>query len=307
MAEFRSGMQHLQDAIESGKRRSESFERGGAGSLLNYFSWKDGDRKIVRFLADDMITGDFYDFIVNKDGKTSNFMVDPDEPERLKRYMAATPGIGWRKPFQSNTLEQPKTTNRAVAVAVLRHEVPDPATGKLKVEDYLYDREIDGKMYPSRWFGIVQQGINNFWHTLAVSCFKRFGSIATMDYEITREGGGLDTKYSIIPLPEDPVLNTTEIVREFYFYGQPWDPNDEQRFLKCPKTTKEWAKDFSSDDRHKRLLVGTGLAPAATATPPPGGGLAQASAQADEAQAMASSGTTFSSLTETLLNKARES
>lgn len=305
MVEFRSGMQHLQDAIEAGKRRSESIERGGAGSSLNYFSWKDGDRKIIRFLADDMITGDFYDFIVNKDGKTSNFMVDPDAPERLKNYMAATPGIGWRRPYQSNTLEAPKSISRAVAVAVLRTEVQDPATGKLKVEDYLYDREIDGKMYPSRWFGIVQQGINNFWHTLAVSCFKRFGSIATMDYEITREGGSLDTKYSIIPLPEDPVLNNTEIVREFYFYGQPWDPNDEQRFLKCPKTTKEWAKDFSSEERHKRLLVGTGSTPAATT--PPGGGLASASAQADEAQAMASSGTTFSSLTETLLNKARGS
>jgi hypothetical protein len=298
---FQSGIQHLQEAIEAGKRRAES-SGGSPGSSLNYFNWAPGDKKIIRFPADDMITGQFYDFIVDKGGKTKNFMVDPDDPDRLSRYRSATPGIGWKKPFNSDTLEEPKATTRAVQVAVLRQEVTDPVTGQLKREDYIYDREVDGKIYPSRWFGIVQQGVNNFWHTLAVSCFKRFGSLATMDYEITREGKSLDTKYSIIPLPEDPNLNNTDIVKKFYFYGEKWDPNDEQRFLKCPQTTHEWAAYFSGEERHQHWLVpdlGT------TSSPAGGQGFAGAADEAQSGPPAPASGTQFETLADTLLKKAR--
>src|SRR5579875_1026538 len=158
MPSFLSGMDHMQQAIEAGKRRATSGDgpAGGLGSTLNYFSWKSGDKKVIRFLADDMITGDFYDFILNKDGKTSNFMVDRDDPDRLKRYMSATPGIGWKQPYKSTKLEEPKTVKRGVCVAVLRQEIPDPERpGKTKVVDYLFDRDVDGEMLPSRWFGIV--------------------------------------------------------------------------------------------------------------------------------------------------------
>lgn len=306
MSSFLSGMDHLNAAIESGKRRAEAGGGGiSPGSALNYFSWKGGDKKIVRFLADDMITGEFYDFILANNGKTQNFMVDPADPERLMRYRSVSPGIGWRKPFNSNTLEDPKKTKRAVCVAVLRTEVRDSETGKLKVEDYLFDREIDGKTYPSRWFGIVQQGINNFWHTLAVSCYKRFGSIATMDYEITREGDGLDTKYAIIPLPEDPVLNNTQIVKDFYFYGQPWNENDPDRFLKCPQTTQQWAEYFSSEARHARYLTPENASQASAPQQTGLGEFSSTTTHNDEAQAMRTSGTEFSTLADTLLNKAR--
>lgn len=312
---FQSGMAHLQEAIEAGKRKAEQAG-AGAGSGLNYFNWNDGDKKILRFMADDMITGEFYDFIVDKDGKTKNFLVDPADPDRLSRYRSATPGIGWRKPWNSNTLEDPKPITRAVCVAVLRQEVQNAETGKLEVQDFLYDREVDGKTYTSRWFGLVQQGINNFWHTLAVSCFKRFGSIATMDYEITREGKGLDTKYSIIPLPEIPELNTPEAVRGFYFYGETWDPKDEMRFLKCPQTTAQWAAYFSGEERHKHWLTPGTTTAAATSIPSLSGGLGEFHPSttsnpegADEAQAgpppAGGSRTDFGSLAETLLNKAK--
>jgi hypothetical protein len=305
MPEFLTGMDHMLAAIESSQRRSAGDGSFSLGSSLNYFKWEPGEKKVIRFLADDMITAEFYDFILTTTGTTQNFMVDLADPDRLKRYRSASPGVGWRKPFNSNSLEEPKAIKRGVCVAVLRQEVRDPDTGKLKVEDYLYDREFDGKPFPSRYFGIVQQGITNFWRSVG-AVHKRFGSIATVDLEITREGGGLDTAYLIIPLPEDPALADKQAVRDFYFYGQPWDPNDEQRFLKCPQTTEQWAEYFSSEDRHRRYLGTEG-----TPTPAPSGGLGEfhqattSNPPADEAQAMRASGTTFDSLADTLLKKAK--
>lgn len=303
MPSFNSGMDHLNAAIENGKRRAE----GGGGDIapgetLNYFSWKDGDKKIIRFLADDMITADFYDFILAKNGKTQNFMVDLDDPERLMRYMSATPGIGWRKPFNSNSLEEPKKAKRGVCVAVLRHEVRGE-DGKLKVEDYFFEREVDGQKVPSRWFGIVQQGINNFWKPVT-AIFRRYGSIAAVDLEITREGGGLDTDYSIIPI-EHPELNNPQLVKEFYFYGQPWSKDDPDRFLKCPQTTQQWAEYFSGEDRHARYLTPDGGNGNGQPAQSGLGEFAKGTTHNDEAQTMRSSGTAFESLSDTLLKKAR--
>jgi hypothetical protein len=305
--EFSTGMEHMLAAIAEGQRRAAGGGGFTPGSALNYLKWEAGEKKVLRFLADDMITADFYDFILTADGKTQNFMVDPNDPGRLDRYRSATPGIGWRKPFNSSTLEEPKLTKRGVCVAVLREEIRDAETSKLQTRDYLYDREFDGKTYPSRYFVIVQQGINNFWRPLA-ALHKRYGSLATIDIEITREGADKDTIYSPIPLPEDPALADKQAVLDFYFYGQPWDPNDEQRFLKCPQTTKGWAQYFSGEERYRRYLAPNAAAPSSSAT---SGGLGEfhpattANPVADEAQAMATSGTTFDSLADTLLKKAK--
>lgn len=305
---FTSGMQALQDAIEAGKKRAEAAQSGG-GKYLGYINWKAGEKKIVRFLTDDLITEEMYDFIVNNQGKTSNFLVDPTDRDRLKRYMSPTPGIGWRKSFATGALEEPKPTVKGMCVAVVRREVP-AAGGKMQIEDFLYDKEIDGQTYPARTFGVVIQGVNNFWHTLATSCFSRYGSICTLDYEITRSGDGRDTKYSILPLPEIPELNTIEAVQDFYFYGKgAWDVpegdeeakkrllSDNTRFLKCPMTIHQWAADYCSEERHKYYLA-----------PKDGqdgmGEFAQGTTHNDEAQAMQTSGTAFASLQDTLLKHA---
>lgn len=303
--ESQTGMDAMLSAIEEGKRRAEG-PKFAPGSALNYFKWEPGEKKIIRFLADDMITADFYDFILTKDlQKTQNFMVDPADPERLSRYMSATPGVGWKRPYKSTTLEEPKAAKRGVCVAVLRHEVRDPATGKLKVEDFLYDREVEGgKTLPSRYFGIVQQSISNFWRPIA-AIHKRYGSIAVVDLEITREGNDRrDTTYPAIPI-ETPDLTDTQTVKDFYFYGQPWDENDPQRFLKCPQTTAQWAAYFSGEARHKRYLAADGTSPAGGAANGGLGEFAAATTHNDEAQAMRTSGTEFSSLADTLLKKAK--
>lgn len=310
---FTSGMDALQQAIEDGRKKAEAAREGSSGKGLNYFNWKPGDKKVVRFIADDLITADFHDFILDKTGNTKNFMVDPADPQRLQRYMAPAPGgIGWRKNFKTGVLEEPKPKKMSVCVAVLRKEVPSPTGKGMAIEDYLYDKEVGGQTVTCRYFGIVQQSISNFWHTLATSCYTRYGTICDRDYEISREGTGFETNYSILPLPEDPVLADKEVVKSFYFYGQPWDPADPDRFLKCPMTTDEWAQYFSGEERYQHWLVPDGSAPVTPASP--AGGLGEfhpGTTSNDEAQANAApvsqpSGTSFASLQETLLKHAPE-
>lgn len=255
---FNTGMAHMQTAIDEGKKRAAQAQSGGGGKALHYFNWKPGDKKILRFLTDDVMTEEFAEFILDKTGNTKNFMIPPSDPNILNRYRSPSPGIGWRKNPKTGALEDPKTRKVGIGIAVLRTE--SVVDGKLQVQDYLYDQAVkddngNEAHYLSRHFGIVQQSVSNFWHTLAVSCFKRYGTICDRDYLIERSGAGLDTKYDILPLDPDPDLATVEAVQNFYFYGQQWDEADGDRFLKCPQTLVQWAQYFSNEDRFKRWLV----------------------------------------------------
>ena len=305
---FSSGMDKLQEAIDKGKRSTSSGKGGNfAGKSLNYFNWKPGDKKILRFLSDDLLVEDFYDFILDKTGQTKNFMVPPGQRDPLARYRSATPGIGWRRDFKSGQLEIPLPVGErgptaprklGVNIAVLRDEVH--REGRTVVEDYLYDKELDGVTLPSRYFGLVQQSPKNFWSPL-VSCFSRYGTLCDRDYEITRVGSGFDTQYTVIPLPEVTELKDPEVVRTFYGYGETWNPEDPQRLLKCPMTLPEWAEYFSGEERYAHWLTPDGQDGGHQPYAPPPG---------DEAQAQVSkpvSGTAFATLQDELLSAAKKS
>jgi len=308
MSSFQSGIEFIQEALAESKKRSEAISAGSGGKSPQYFNWKPGDKKILRFLADDAVTAEFYDFILDKTGATKNFMVDPADPGRLQRFMSPTPGIGWRRNPKSGVLEEPKVRKLSVAMAVLRTEVP--RDGKLVLEDFLYEKELaDNQTAPARFFGVVQQSISNFWHTLAVSCFARYGTLCDRDYEVSRVGGGLDTKYDIIPLPEVPELSDPATVKSFYGYGAPWDANDPQRFLKCPMTILEWAQYFAGEERYRHWLTPDGGQPPAH-TPSGNDEFHPATTLNDEAQASAPvspapSSTSFATLQEQLIQAAK--
>lgn len=318
MTAFNTGMAHMQNAIEEGKRRQAAATSGGSSKALNYINWKPGDKKIVRFLTDDVMTEEFLEFIVDKGGNTRNFMIPPGDKNILDRYRAPEGDprypLGWRKNPKTGAIEEPKARKIGIGLAVLREE--KEVDGKYVVEDYLYEEQVDGVSLLHRHYGIIQQSISNFWHTLAVSCFKRFGTICDRDYEITREGNGLDTKYSIIPLPEpDPDLASIEAVHDFYFYGKgEWDDNDPERFLKCPQTLTQWAEYFGSEDRYKFWLTPDGSTPAGPSYSPsskPSTPQTNPLQDGDEAQsgpaptAAPVTGTSFSSFKENIINKAK--
>src|ERR1700744_5013673 len=116
---FNTGLEAMEKRIDSAKKQAGG---GQAGAGLNYFSWKAGDKKILRFLADDVVTEEMYDFIVDRTGSTKNFLIDPSDPGRLERFRSPSPGIGWRSLPKSSKFEPPKSRTIGAAVAVLRHE-----------------------------------------------------------------------------------------------------------------------------------------------------------------------------------------
>lgn len=293
---FKSGIAAMRQAIERSNAPS-----GGAfgGANLSYISWKGGEKKIIRFLTDDFMAAQMYDFILDNTGKTKNFLVDDDDPGRLRRYMSPTPGVGWKKSFKTGGLEEPKPSEKGIIVAVLREEVCD-ANGRSVVRDVITDREVDGVTLKSRTFGVIIQSLSNFWTTLASSCYDRFGTLTDRDYEIARDGEGLKTVYPVIPLPPVPELDSPEKVRAEYGYGAPWGKDDPERFLKCPMTVEEWASYYSGEDRHRYWLGSR--EDATPAAPQQSYGDPWASTTHDEPQST-TTGTAFSSLSQTLLSR----
>jgi hypothetical protein len=310
MSGFKKGFGAMREVIEASKGGSDTNTRSG-GYLSNYLSWKAGERKIVRFLDPDPIIAEFYDWILSNDGKTKNFLVDPAKGDLVAKYASASPGLGWRRDFVSGNLEERKVSRKGVGLAVLRDEVPADK-GKTEIVDNFYDLEVGGRLYKARYFGIIIQGLNNFWD--AIDGFeRRYGSITDRDYLIERRGAGLDTRYQIIPMDPEEELRDLDALQKFYGYGKPWPkrPADdasaaekkewEERFLFCPQTLQQWAEDFSSEDRVKHWLTPVGgevpaaPAPAEAPASPVWGGTT------DEAQVAVSGDTDFQSLKKRLL------
>lgn len=255
--QFNTGIAAMEKAYTDGQKRQEAAKAAaeGAGNKIKYISWKPGDTKIVRFLTDELVTEKFAEFIMDSTGSTKNFMIPPNDPGILDRYRSPYPGIGWKQDYKTKKLVEPRLREVGCGIAVLREQKLNPETGKLDVEDYLYEQEIEGVNYLTRHFGIIQQSIPNFWLTLIMSCMKLYGTICDRDYMVTRTGESIDTKYSIIPLNPDPDLDSLEKTQQFYFYGAAYDKEDPQRYLKCNTTLIDWATYFSGEERYKFWLT----------------------------------------------------
>lgn len=268
-----TGLQALQSAVKEGQEKAKEREESGDFQRLpGYFTWKPGDKKILRFLTNDILTEDFYQSIVCNDGKPRSFLVDPADPERLLRYVSKDPGPGWRKEFGTGELIEPWCSKQTVGIAVQREEVL--REGKMVPQD---KEEDPGK----KFFGIVQQAISNFWEPLTTGIYERFGDITGRDIEVIRTGTNKQTVYGFMPLNPVPELETVEAIQAAYFYGYQDNQDDPDRFKKCPMTLSEWAVYFSSEERHARWLTpkdGSASARATTTT-------AAAQSSGDEAQA----------------------
>jgi len=319
MTGFQTGLQALQQAIDDGKRNAAGF----TGGSLNYFSWKDGDKKILRFLSDveDVITGDIHEFIVCNDGKTRGFLINPEHGDLVAKYASPTPGVGWKQNFKTKALEERKPRKISVGLAVLRNEVPHPSGKGVTYEDALDDVEVNGERFRGRWFGVIQQSHGNFWSMVAGYANRNGGTLLDRDYEIIRKGTGFDTEYQIYACDPIDELRDPAVVKQFYGYGRPWNDEDPDRFLFCPQTLAQWAEYFSGEERIKHWLLptngdsnGTAVAPASVASSGLGEFHKDTTHNADEAQATpppvaaaASANTDFASLREKLMPHASAS
>jgi hypothetical protein len=244
---MQTGFKALAKTMEESAARASLF---GTGSL-DYFKLQPGEKKIVRFLTDDVLTAQFAERVMTHTGKRQSFLVDPNN-NLVVKYMS--PGA-W----------EGKLATRTAAVAVLREEqyrpptpgVPDPAnpgTPSATVEyvDHFETRE-DG--LKARVFLLVLQAHGNFWDQL-VGFHSIYHTVCDRDYAITRIGAELDTKYRIVPLDPVDALRDPQVVAQTYGYGRPWNKDDANRYLYCPQTLKEWSDYYGGEERIKHHLVG---------------------------------------------------
>ena len=292
MIEIKTGLQALHDSV------NRQQQGQGTNRSINYFKWENGDKKIIRFLTDDIITANFYEYVVDARGKFQNFIYAPDvfgpnTEDFVKKFGGKSYENG-----NSGPLVEPKLVERTTAIAVLRKEVPK-AGGGTEIVDFTEDITVGDKVYKARWYGIVKQAYRNYWHMLS-DLGMRYGTLCDRDYEIKRTGDRLDTKYSIIPLEPDPDLRDIEYLHKYYGYGKPWDANDPNRYLNCPQTLHQWAEYYGSEDRVKYFLTAgdDSAAKKAAAAPAPA-----ASDSGDEAQASVPESAEFGASLKDLLLK----
>jgi hypothetical protein len=269
---LRSGFQQLEEAVN---RQKQGFTP--PAGKLNYFSLDPGEKITVRFLDDAIVTTKFYEWIVNNQGETSEFILAPDlyqfDPnwqgqDWVAKWRSPQPGIGWEKPWQSNELKEPKPKERTVGMAVLLEPDEDEAGNRIpgKFRDKLDYIDVDGEKHVSLHFMLVRQALSNFWDQM-VGFHGLYGTICDRPYQIERRGEKLKTTYQAIGLDRfddwDPADKDGSMARLHAYYGygiKVSDPKSENfqgnpegytwenRFLYCPTTVAEWCERRASED-----------------------------------------------------------
>jgi len=189
---LKRGMAAVKESLE---RSQKSSSPKGNYVETNWFYWKAGETKAIRFLtdSDNILIVAVHENVPAHDGKTKTFAC-------RKNWDAAC------------ELCDQKVYRRDVgyAAAVLREEVRDETgkvTGYRDVTD-TYETEENGKTVTKRkpYVGIVSQGLRNFWNQIAVIS-EKYGDLREREVEIMRQGAGTDTTYMAFALDPKPIEN----------------------------------------------------------------------------------------------------
>ena len=192
----------LKKGMAAVKESLERSQRSNAGpstyTETNWFYWKAGETKAVRFLTDanDIYVVPVHENVTTHDGKSKTFVC--------------------RQAFDAACeLCASKTYRRDVGygIAVLREPVYEEIEGQRKLSGYrdsttTYEVEENGKTVVKKkpYVGIISQGMRNFWNQIAVIS-EKYGSLKEREIEIMRQGAGTDTTYMAFALDPKPIEN----------------------------------------------------------------------------------------------------
>jgi hypothetical protein len=200
---IRTGLDAFKDVMD----RAKSGGSGGDRVPTNWFSWSDGEAKILRFLtdADEVLWSYMHDYVPCKDGKRRNFVCRKelgDDCELCGTEDVRRRECGW-------------------GVAVLRQEVREEVDGRSKVVGYTdWTEEIEveengKKLKKVRPFvGVVRQSPSNFWLYI-LGAYEKYGSLLERDMDIARKGGDKNTVYLVYPCDPVDIPNVKERYRKF--------------------------------------------------------------------------------------------
>lgn len=177
---LRQGAEALRESIDRAKS-------SGNGAQTNWFQWKDGETKTLRFLTDvsKIYVLNMHDYVLCADGKRRTFVCRKELDESC--------------PLCS--VEDVRKREMGWGLAVLRKEIRQDVEGKSKLVGYEdFTEEKDDKVQPH--VGIVRQAPTNFWIQID-GIQEKYGSIRDRDLDIIRKGGDKSTVYMAYPC--DPV------------------------------------------------------------------------------------------------------
>jgi len=189
---LKKGMAAVRESIE----RSQRSSGPKTYTETNWFYWRAGETKALRFLTDanDIFVVPVHENVKAVDGKNKTFV--------CRSAFDATCELCAAKVYRRDV---------GYGVAVLREEVSEMVDGVQKFTGYRdvtsnYETTVDGKTVTKKkpYVGIVSQGMRNFWNQIAV-INEKFGSLRDREIEIMRTGAGTDTTYMAIALPEKPI------------------------------------------------------------------------------------------------------
>ena len=199
---LKKGMAAVRESIE----RSQKSSGPKTYTETNWFYWRAGETKALRFLTDanDIYVVPVHENVKAVDGKNKTFV--------CRSAFEATCELCAAKVYRRDV---------GYGVAVLREEVYEEVNGERKFTGYRdvtssYDAVIDGRTVQKKkpYVGIVSQGMRNFWNQIAV-INEKFGSLRYREIEITRTGAGTDTTYMAIALPEKPIEGMSDRYAKF--------------------------------------------------------------------------------------------
>ena len=191
---LKKGMSAVKESLERSQRSSTPTTY----TETNWFYWKAGESKAIRFLTD---ANDIYIVSVHEnvdvlEGKPKTFVCRKnfDAPCELCDQKVYRRDVGY-------------------GIAVLREEVYEEVDGVRKLTGYRdsttnYETEENGKTVIKKkpYVGIVSQGLRNFWNQIAVIS-EKYGSLRDREIEILRQGAGTDTTYMAFALDAKPIEN----------------------------------------------------------------------------------------------------
>jgi hypothetical protein len=247
MAGFKKGFGAVDEAVKNASRKS-------SGPRSNNIGWKDGEKKVLRFLDDEPLTIGFHEFTPCKDGKSRDFVCAAQLPEPRPCWICSNV----QKKGFNGVMGPCRPRTVSVGYAALREEKRDGR--KFSYSDITHDvegvsdeilKELKGtsavvegstvKNVPT--VGVIKQAVGNFWDNVA-AYYVRYGTTTDRDYEITRHGNDKNTKY--VPIPCDVVddLKTQEDVDDHYALAKLLHP-----------TIAEWVERMGSTAYYDYHLV----------------------------------------------------
>ena len=191
---LKKGMAAVKESLEKSQNRGNTKDY----VETNWFYWKGGETKAVRFLTDanDIFVVPVHESVPTHDGKTKTFV--------CRSTFDAVCELCTEKVYRRDV---------GYGIAVLREEVYEEVDGAKKVTGYRdvtasYETEENGKTVTKKkpYVGIVSQGMRNFWNQIAVIS-EKYGSLKDREIEIIRQGAGTDTTYMAFALDAKPIEN----------------------------------------------------------------------------------------------------